>query len=257
MHACREWRITSDQRNTDERAAQLVLQDADWKIDRAARPTGERAMHRPVAAAAQPPPPREKSAPDESPMTNARLSIHSVHERGPCAGRAGRVQQRSATIDSSRTTDVFPPASSSSVHLQLQQLQQRATTPTNMHSQPRWSSTIPRYQRIHSRNAAITTAIRHDPTTTYRTRLLPIRRKRKMNTSIFRRSRIVAVESQLWYRLNSVREDTMMKKLDNSQVYRHFDALHFESENDRTRSRKPPLCHTHTPQNLNGTIMSR
>ena len=46
----------------------------------------------------------------------------------------------------------------------------------------------------------ITIAIRlrydYDPTTTYRARLLPIRRKKKMNFSIFRRSRIV-VESQL------------------------------------------------------------
>ena len=41
----------------------------------------------------------------------------------------------------------------------------------------------------------------YDTTTTYRARLLPIRRKQKMNMSIFRRSRIV-VESQLWYRLN-------------------------------------------------------
>ena len=45
--------------------------------------------------------------------------------------------------------------------------------------------------------AVITIAIRlrydYDPTTTYRTRLLPIRRKQKMNVSIFRRSRIVVV----------------------------------------------------------------
>jgi len=51
-------------------------------------------------------------------------------------------------------------------------------------------------------NAVITIAIRlrydYDPTTTYRARLLPIRRKQKMNMSIFRRSRIVGlVESQL------------------------------------------------------------
>jgi len=43
--------------------------------------------------------------------------------------------------------------------------------------------------------AVITIAIRlrddYDPTTTYGTRLLPIRRKQKMNMSIFRRSRIV------------------------------------------------------------------
>jgi len=49
-------------------------------------------------------------------------------------------------------------------------------------------------------NAVITIAIRlqydYDPTTTYRARLLPIRRKQKMNMSIFPRSRIV-VESQL------------------------------------------------------------
>ena len=40
----------------------------------------------------------------------------------------------------------------------------------------------------------------YDPTMTYRARLLTIRRKQKMNMSIFRRSRIVsriAVESQL------------------------------------------------------------
>jgi len=51
----------------------------------------------------------------------------------------------------------------------------------------------------------ITTAIRlrydydrydYDPTTTYRARLLPIRREQKMNVSIFHRSRIV-VELQL------------------------------------------------------------
>ena len=57
-------------------------------------------------------------------------------------------------------------------------------------------------------NAVITIAIRlrydYDPTTTYRARLLPIRRKQKMNMSIFRRSRIVGlVESQLWYSLNT------------------------------------------------------
>jgi len=33
----------------------------------------------------------------------------------------------------------------------------------------------------------------YDTTTTYRMRLLPIRRKQKMNMSIFRRSRIVVV----------------------------------------------------------------
>jgi len=44
----------------------------------------------------------------------------------------------------------------------------------------------------------------YDTTTTYRARLLPIRRKQKMNMSIFRRSRNcrIVVESQLWYRLN-------------------------------------------------------
>ena len=41
----------------------------------------------------------------------------------------------------------------------------------------------------------------YDPTTTYRARLLPIRRKQKMNMSVFRHSRIV-VESELWYGLN-------------------------------------------------------
>ena len=45
--------------------------------------------------------------------------------------------------------------------------------------------------------AVITIAIRlrydYDPTTTYRARLLPIRRRQKMNISIFRRSRIVVV----------------------------------------------------------------
>jgi len=48
--------------------------------------------------------------------------------------------------------------------------------------------------------AVITVAIRlrydYDPTTTYRARLLQIRREQKTNMSIFRRSRIV-VESQL------------------------------------------------------------
>jgi len=48
--------------------------------------------------------------------------------------------------------------------------------------------------------AVITIAIRlrydYDPTTTYRASLLPIRRKQKMNISIFGRSRIV-VESQV------------------------------------------------------------
>ena len=52
---------------------------------------------------------------------------------------------------------------------------------------------------IASANAVITIAIRlrsdYDPTTTYRARLLPIRRRqKKLNMSIFRRSRI-AVES--------------------------------------------------------------
>jgi len=41
----------------------------------------------------------------------------------------------------------------------------------------------------------------YDPTTTYRARLLPIRRKQKMNMSIFRRSRIVVESQILWYRL--------------------------------------------------------
>ena len=62
-------------------------------------------------------------------------------------------------------------------------------------------------------NAVITTAIRlrydYDPTTTYRARLLPIRRKQKMNMSIFRRSRII-VESQLRYRLNRVPNFTIV-----------------------------------------------
>ena len=47
-------------------------------------------------------------------------------------------------------------------------------------------------------NVTVTIAIRlrydYDPTTTYRARLLPfdaIRREQKMNTSIFRRSRVV------------------------------------------------------------------
>ena len=54
--------------------------------------------------------------------------------------------------------------------------------------------------RIMVVNAVITIAIRlrydYDPTTTYRTRLLPfdaIRREQKMNMSIFRRSRVVVV----------------------------------------------------------------
>jgi len=40
----------------------------------------------------------------------------------------------------------------------------------------------------------------YDPTTTHRARLFPFDASKKMNTSVFRRSRIV-VESQLWYRL--------------------------------------------------------
>jgi len=44
----------------------------------------------------------------------------------------------------------------------------------------------------------------YDPTTTYRACLLQIRRKQKMNMSIFRRSRSrIVVESQSWYRLKS------------------------------------------------------
>jgi len=48
-----------------------------------------------------------------------------------------------------------------------------------------------------------TTRLRYDydTTTTYRPRLLPFDASKKMNMSIFRRSRVV-VESQLWYRLN-------------------------------------------------------
>ena len=48
-----------------------------------------------------------------------------------------------------------------------------------------------------TRYAVITIAMRlrydYDPSTTYRARLLPIRRKQKMNMSIFRRRRIVVV----------------------------------------------------------------
>ena len=62
-----------------------------------------------------------------------------------------------------------------------------------------------------SANAVITIAIwlryDYDPSPDYdlsriRARLLPIRRKQKMNMSIFHRSHIV-VESQLWFRLKS------------------------------------------------------
>ena len=63
----------------------------------------------------------------------------------------------------------------------------------------------------------ITIAIRlpydYDPTTTYRARLLPIRRKQKTNMSIFRRSRIV-VESQLWYGLKVLRRAVDMRLYD-------------------------------------------
>jgi len=61
-------------------------------------------------------------------------------------------------------------------------------------------SFLRRKAAVTSANTVITIAIRlrydYDPTTTYRARLLPIRRKQQTNTSIFRRSRIV-VESQL------------------------------------------------------------
>jgi len=50
-------------------------------------------------------------------------------------------------------------------------------------------------------NAVITTAIQlrhdYDPTTMYHARLLSIRRKQKMNLSIFRRSRIVSYRSRI------------------------------------------------------------
>ena len=63
----------------------------------------------------------------------------------------------------------------------------------------RQNSSIGSREKLNNYNAVITIAIRlrhdYDPTTTYRARLLPIRRKQKMNMSIFRSSRIV-VKSQ-------------------------------------------------------------
>jgi len=64
-----------------------------------------------------------------------------------------------------------------------------------------WLACLPFIERLLTTDdAVITIAIRlrcdYDPTTTYRARLLKIRRKQKMNMSIFRRSRIV-IESQL------------------------------------------------------------
>ena len=76
------------------------------------------------------------------------------------------------------------------------------------HRQAEYDSTpiLVRYGRLQQQtashygftsNAVITIAIRlrydYDPTTMYRARLLPIRRKQKMNMSIFCRSRIVLV----------------------------------------------------------------
>ena len=59
---------------------------------------------------------------------------------------------------------------------------------------------IARLKLATTTNAVVTIAIRlrydYDPTTTYRARLFPIRRKQKLNMSFFRRSHIV-VESQL------------------------------------------------------------
>ena len=73
-----------------------------------------------------------------------------------------------------------------------------------------YDTTIPRRIRLRrngsDRNYDVhSIRLRHDydPTTTHRARLLPfdaIRREKKINMSIFRRSRIV-VESQLRYRL--------------------------------------------------------
>ena len=64
-------------------------------------------------------------------------------------------------------------------------------------------------------NVVITIAIRlrydYDPTTTYRTRLLPldvIRREQKMNMSIFRRSR-VAVKSNAYRNFDHFRRSRM------------------------------------------------
>jgi len=71
-------------------------------------------------------------------------------------------------------------------------------------------------------NAVITIATRlrydYDPTTTYRARLLPIRRKQKMNTSIFHRSRVV-VESQLWYRLNFEQSESVPCHISNCAIW--------------------------------------
>jgi len=59
------------------------------------------------------------------------------------------------------------------------------------------STAIPLQRNLIVANVVITIAMRlwydYDPTTTYRARLLPIRRKQKMNMSIFLRSRIVVV----------------------------------------------------------------
>jgi len=45
----------------------------------------------------------------------------------------------------------------------------------------------------------------YDPNTTYRARLLPIRRKQKMNMSVFRRSRIVDFRTRIAVESNAYR----------------------------------------------------